>query len=112
MENEIEEIYENFEESQGIYAYDDDYESLVEDKRKILSQISMSNDDRINDLRNENKSKLNKLKLLLYQKFINIVFSIIGLNLRKEFRIFVEKTKFLKIKHLGYKLETNNKVSH
>lgn len=52
---------------------------------------------------------MNKLKLLLYQKFINILFSIISQNLKQNFRFFIEQTKILKLKKfLKIELKGNN----
>jgi hypothetical protein len=82
---------------------------LTEDKKEILGHLKVS-ENKMNELKNENKNKFNKLKLLLYQKFLNILFSIVSTNIRKDFKIFFEKTKVFKLKNLGYNLEANKKV--
>ena len=109
MENLEPEENCEFEESNGVYIIEDIYESLSEDKKEILSHLKVS-DDKMNELKIENKNKFNKLKLLLYQKFLNILFSIMSSNIRKDLRIFFEKTKIFKLKNLGYNVEVNNKV--
>ena len=108
MENEI----LNYDDIKEIYIVDDFYESLIEQKKSLLSQLQLSNNDEFEELKNENRNKFNKIKLLLYHKLLNIFFSILGSNLKKKFRIFLEKVKFTKIKTLGYKMDSNNKVTH
>ncbi len=85
---------------------------MTEDKKKILSSMKIStNEEKINLMKNENKNKLNKLKLLLYQKFMNILFSILGMNIRKDFKMFMEKIKVFRLKELVFKMDSNNKVN-
>ncbi len=92
--------------------YEDYYESISEDKKKILTCLQISaNEEKLNLLKNENQNKLNKLKLLLYQKFLNFVFSTLAMNIRKEFKTFLEKTKVFRLKEMGYKLESYDKVN-
>ncbi len=92
--------------------YEDYYESISEDKKKILTCLQISaNEEKLNLLKNENQNKLNKLKLLLYQKFLNFVFSTLAMNIRKEFKTFLEKTKVFRLKEMGYKLESCDKVN-
>lgn len=92
--------------------YEDYYESISEDKKKILTCLKISaNEEKLNLLKNENQNKLNKLKLLLYQKFLNFVFSTLAMNIRKEFKTFIEKTKVFRLKEMGYKLESYDKVN-
>ena len=92
--------------------YEDYYESISEDKKKILTCLQISaNEEKLNLLKNENQNKLNKLKLLLYQKFLNFVFSTLAMNIRKEFKTFIEKTKVFRLKEMGYKLESYDKVN-
>jgi hypothetical protein len=93
--------------SQGIYLIEDIYESLSQ-KNNILENLKISNE--FIDLQKENFVKLNKLKLLLYQKFLRIIFSTIIVNLRGNLAIFFEKIKAYKLKILGYNFETTSKV--
>jgi hypothetical protein len=91
--------------------YEDYYESISEDKKRILTSLKIStNEEKLNLMKNENQNKLNKLKLLLYQKFLNFLFSTLAMNIRKEFKTFMEKTKVFRLKEMGYKLESNDKV--
>jgi hypothetical protein len=113
MENDILE-YDGECDNKEILIVDDFYESLTTQKTKLLKQLNsqsnFSNNHEIDGLKNENKIKFNKIKLLLYQKLLNIFFSILGSNLKKEFKNFWEKLKFTKIKILGYKIDSENKV--
>ena len=84
--------------------YEDIYESLSEEQFKIIEKIN--DNKKLNLIKKENDIKLNKLKLLLYQKFINILFSVISINIRKNLKIFVENFRFYKLKSLGYKLDS------
>jgi hypothetical protein len=93
--------------SQGIYLIEDIYESLSQ-KNNILENLKISN--KFIDLQKENYAKLNKLKLLLYQKFLRIIFSTIVVNLRGNLAIFFEKIKTYKFKILGFNFETTSKV--
>ena len=107
---------DEFEESNGVYIIEDYYETFKDDKKILLSQLrnTIENDQvhiEITHLKIENTNKLNKLRLLLYQKFLNFLFSIICQNIRKDFKILMEKSKYLKIKNMGYKLDCNNKVN-
>jgi hypothetical protein len=92
--------------------FEDFYESVSIEKQKLITQIgnNINITERLESIRNDNNNKMNKLKLLLYQKLINILFSVIGLNLRRGFKEFYENCKFLKIKSMGYKLDNENKV--
>jgi hypothetical protein len=91
--------------------FEDFYESLGYEKQQLLSQIKLQQDNsKLQNIKSEGNNKMNKLKLLLYQKFLNILFSIIGLNIRRGLKEFYENCKFLKIKTMGFKLDSNNKV--
>lgn len=90
-----------------LYIADDLYESLTEEKQKILSNMSQMNLDK---LHNDKSNKLNKLKLLLYQKFLNILFVILAQNFQGNLKQAMEKLKLGKIR--GYKIQTNNKVNY
>jgi hypothetical protein len=93
--------------------YEDYYESISEVKKRILTSLKIStNEEKLNLMKNENQNKLNKLKLLLYQKFLNFLFSTLAMNIRKEFKTFMEKTKVFRLKEMGYKLESNDKVKN
>ena len=84
--------------------YEDIYESLSEEHFKIIEKINDNN--KLIIIKKENDIKLNKLKLLMYQKLINILFSVISINIRKNVKAFFEYCKFFKIKSLGYKLDS------
>jgi hypothetical protein len=93
----------------GDEIYDDIYESLGAEKQHLVTLLKShgeANTGRLDNLRADNNNKMNKLKLLLYQKFINILFSVIGLNLRYGFKEFYENCKIMKLKCKGFKLDT------
>jgi len=116
MENDNYDIneYDGECDNKEILIVDDFYESLTVQKTKLLEQLNsqsnFSNNQEINELKHENKIKFNKIKLLLYQKLLNIFFSILGSNLKKAFKNFWEKMKLTKIKIPGYKIDSENKV--
>ena len=91
MENEINEEI-NSQISDDDLVVEDTYESV--ETSKILAQISQleSSNAQLKNLDKKNKSSLNKLRLLLYQKFLNILFSILKQNLRKIIKDFKEKS--------------------
>jgi hypothetical protein len=93
--------------SQEIYLFEDVYESLS-NKNSILTNLKFQ--DLCVNLEKQNSVKFNKLKLLLYQKFLRIIISLIVVNLRKNLAIFFKKIKAYKFKILGYNFETTNKV--
>ena len=105
--NDNEEENENEDSIDEDLMYDDEYESVTQ--KQILSQISKMDDlsQSFQKLENKNKKSMNKLKLLLYQKFLNILYSILSQHLKKFIRYFNQLT-FEKNPNLkGYKL--NNK---
>ena len=104
--NDNEEENENEDSIDEDLMYEDEYESVTQ--KQILSQISkMDLSQSFQKLENKNKKSMNKLKLLLYQKFLNILFSILSQHLKKFIRYFNQLT-FEKNPNLkGYKL--NNK---
>ena len=86
--------------------YDDEYESVTQ--KEILSQISkMELTQSFQRLENKNKKSMNKLKLLLYQKFLNILFSILSQHIRKMIKNLNKLTLEKNVNLKGYKL--NNK---
>ncbi len=105
MENQI--FYDDSEKE--IYVIEDFYESLTGHRSNILSQLHYPNDE-LEELKTENRNKFNKIKLLLYQKFLNIMFSILSINVKNSFRIFFEKVKFTKINSMGFKIDAEKKV--
>ena len=110
IEEEIDDENNNSTNSEEICVLDDYYESIAEEKKNLIQQLQISSsNEKIANLKNENKNKLNKLKLLLYQKFLNIMSAIISLNIKKSFKIFTIQANFIKIKNLGYKINTDNK---
>ena len=74
--------------------YEDEYE---ESNSELINQIAKfeASNSNIESLITKNEEKMNKLKLLLYQKFLNILFSILTLRLRKIFRL-LEQSKNIK----------------
>jgi hypothetical protein len=90
--------------------FEDIYESLGPEKAHLIQLLTHEDNYKIENLKSENNNKFNKLKLLLYQKFLNILFSILGLNLRRGFKEFYENCRFLKIKLMGFKLENKDGV--
>jgi hypothetical protein len=92
--------------------YEDIYESIGSEKQHLISLLGKTSDGRLNNLRQENNNKMNKLKLLLYQKLINILFSVLGLNLRRGFKDFYDNCKYLKIKSMGFKLDNGDDKTH
>ncbi len=61
-------------------------------------------------LKKDNFNKLNKIILLLSQKFLNIIVSIISSKLKKYFLMMFENAKFIKIKRLGFDIGEKNAV--
>jgi len=61
-------------------------------------------------LKKDNLNKLNKIKILLSQKFLNIIVSILSSKLKKYLLTLFENAKYLKIKKLGYNIGENNTV--
>ena len=90
--NKIEES-ENTEED---LMYEDEYESVKDELIKSMSLLSSHKDiPSIKYLQQKNKNKLNKLGLLLCQKFLNILFSILSIHLKKLSKIFFANMKSL-----------------
>ena len=90
--NKIEES-ENTEED---LMYEDEYESVKDELIKSMSLLSSHKDSpSIKYLQQKNKNKLNKLGLLLCQKFLNILFSILSIHLKKLSKIFFANMKSL-----------------
>jgi hypothetical protein len=111
---------ENIEIEEDVNVVEDFYESIgtgigVSYNNNNISSFNQNNvkfhniENAISKIKHSNEIKMNKLKLLLYQKFLNILFSTFSLNLRKDFRTFNENVKYLRIKSLGYKLKNDQK---
>ena len=78
---------EEDEEVEDDLMYEDEYESVKDDLLKSMSLISSHKDSlSIRYMQVKNKNKLNKLSLLLSQKFLNIIFSILSCNLKKIYK--------------------------
>ena len=76
--------------------YEDEYESVKDDILKSMSLISSHKESlSIKNMKQKNKNKLNKLSLLLSQKFLNIIFSILSCHLKKIYKIFFNNIKSL-----------------
>ncbi len=63
-----------------------------------------------NKLIQENSNKLNRLKLMVSQKFLNIFVSILSSKLKEYFINIINNSKYIKIKKLGYDLGEKNPV--
>ena len=100
---------EEDEEVEDDLMYEDEYESVKDDLLKSMSLISSHKDSlSIRYMQVKNKNKLNKLSLLLSQKFLNIIFSIFSCNLKKIYKEFFNNMKSLII----YKYNMINLSSH
>ena len=76
--------------------YEDEYESVKDDILKSMSLLSSHKESlSIKNMKQKNKNKLNKLSLLLSQKFLNIIFSILSCHLKKIYKIFFNNIKSL-----------------
>ena len=76
--------------------YEDEYESVKDELLKSMSFISSHKESlTIKNLQQKNKNKLNKLSLLLSQKFLNILFSILSCYIKKYYKIFINNMKSL-----------------
>ena len=94
--------------------YEDEYESV---KDEILKSMSIASSYReslsINKMKQKNKSKLNKLSLLLTQKFLNILISILSCRIKKDFKIFMTNMKSLiMFKFNMINLSNKNKIKN
>jgi len=76
--------------------YEDEYESVKDEILKSMSMVSSYKEIlTITNLKQKNKNKLNKLTLLLSQKFLNILVSIISCNIKKKYKLFINNMKSL-----------------
>ena len=76
--------------------YEDEYESVKDEILKSMSMVSSYKESlTITNLKQKNKNKLNKLTLLLSQKFLNILVSIISCHIKKKYKLFVNNMKSL-----------------
>ena len=94
--------------------YEDEYESVKDEILKSMSLLSSHKESMtIKNLQQKNKNKLNKLSLLLSQKFLNIMFSIISCHIKKIYKIFINNTKSLIIyKFNMINLSNKNKIKN
>ena len=100
---------EETEEIEDDLMYEDEYESVKDDLMKSISMISSHKDSlSLKYMQVKNKNKLNKLTLLLSQKFLNIIYSILSCHIRKISKIFFNNMKSLII----YKYNMINLSSH
>ena len=100
---------EETEEIEDDLMYEDEYESVKDDLMKSISMISSHKDSlSLKYIQIKNKNKLNKLTLLLSQKFLNIIYSILSSHIRQISKIFFNNMKSLII----YKYNTINLSSH
>ena len=89
--------------------YEDEYESVKDDILKSMNLLS-SQSITIKNMQQKNKNKLNKLSLLLSQKFLNIIFSLLSIHFKKIYKIFFNNMKSLIIyKYNMINLSTRNK---
>ena len=90
--------------------YEDEYESVKDDILKSMSLLSSHKESlSIKNMKQKNKNKLNKLSLLLSQKFLNIIFSILSYHLKKIYKIFFNNMKSLIIYKFNMINLTNEK---
>ena len=86
---------ENSDENDNL-VIEDTYESI--ETSKMLEQLSQMESSSLNVnntlkyLDKKNKTSLNKLRLLLYQKFLNIIFSILSQHLKKIIKELKQKS--------------------
>ena len=100
---------EETEEIEDDLMYEDEYESVKDDLMKSISMISSHKDSlSLKYIQIKNKNKLNKLTLLLSQKFLNIIYSILSNHIRQISKIFFNNMKSLII----YKYNMINLSSH
>ena len=100
---------EETEEIEDDLMYEDEYESVKDDLMKSISMISSHKDSlSLKYIQIKNKNKLNKLTLLLSQKFLNIIYSILSSHIRQISKIFFNNMKSLII----YKYNMINLSSH
>jgi hypothetical protein len=99
-----EEEIQSSEENEDMFI-EDEYESVNE---KILSEIEKNeNKEMYASLQQKTQNKISKLKLLLYQKFLNILYTIITLHMKTYFKHFNKATIPKVLNAKGY--VTNNK---
>ena len=100
---------EETEEIEDDLMYEDEYESVKDDLMKSISMISSHKGSlSLKYIQIKNKNKLNKLTLLLSQKFLNIIYSILSSHIRQISKIFFNNMKSLII----YKYNMINLSSH
>ena len=86
----------NEDNTEEVLMYEDEYESVKDDILKSMSLLSSHKESlTIKNLQQKNKNKLNKLTLLLSQKFLNILCSILSCYIKKNFKIFINNMKCL-----------------
>ena len=94
--------------------YEDEYESVKDDILKSMSLLSSHKESlSLKNMQFKNKSKLNKLSLLLSQKFLNIIFSILSCHCKNIYKIFFNNIKSLIIyKYNMLNLSNRNKAKN
>ena len=105
---------EETEEIEDDLMYEDEYESVKDDLLKSMSILSSHKDSlSLRYMQVKNKNKLNKLSLLLSQKFLNIIFSILSCHFKKIYKIFFNNMKSLIIyKYNMINLSPHKKPKH
>ena len=103
---------EETEEIEDDLMYEDEYESVKDDLMKSISMISSHKDSlSLKYIQIKNKNKLNKLTLLLSQKFLNIIYSILSSHIRQISKIFFnnmkQQQKYLVQKNVQQKIKNN-----
>ena len=86
---------------------------IMEDKNnEIIEDFYESNSTKFEKIKEKTHSTFNKLKLLLFQKFLNIIFSIIFNKIRKDFKNLIDiLNKLSKLKKLNINTNSSkNKV--
>jgi hypothetical protein len=94
--------------------YEDEYESVKDEILKSMSLLSSHKESlSIKNLQQKNKNKMNKLSLLLSQKFLNILCSILSCYIKKNFKIFLNNMKSLIIyRYNMINLSSKNKIKN
>jgi len=73
-------------------------------------KLNLENPENDKTIENSQK-KMTKYKLLIYQKMLNIVFSVLGSKIRSHIKSFQDQVKLLKIKSLlNIKFDVKNEV--
>ena len=82
--------------TEEIIMYEDEYESVKDEILKSMSLLSSHKESlSLKNMQQKNRNKMNKLSLLLSQKFLNILCSILSCYIKKNFKIFINNMKSL-----------------